>query len=93
MLLATLETACSITESVHVHSRQRKLSVKLSSNTIPFRDREKRSSEVIPLGMDTQSHCTVDCVRTPESFHEEWSRLLLITTVMDLAPLVENPIT
>ena len=58
MLLATLETAYNA-ESVHVYFPR------LIRAQVPFRDREKRSSEVIPLRTDTQPQCKDEYARLP----------------------------
>jgi hypothetical protein len=49
MLSTTLEATCRTTESAYIQLRA------TSRVHVPFRDRENRSSEVIPRGEDTKS--------------------------------------
>lgn len=57
---ASCDTGDSLqTESVHVYFST------ASRAQVPFRDREKRSSEVIPLKADTQPHCKDEYARLP----------------------------
>lgn len=85
MLSTTLEAACRVSiESAHVQFRA------ASRAQVPFRDRENRSSEVIPFEKDTRSQRSEDFARTPEIL----SRRVLSVVIVhghypEVAPLVD----
>jgi hypothetical protein len=85
MLSTTLEATCRMnTESAYGQFRA------ASRVQVPFRDRENRSSEVIPLGKDTKSRRSEDCARTPGII----ARSVLSVAIIhcrhpDLAPLID----